>query len=314
MALYALSVYLVSAEAADGQAEHCCGSAASCIIVAGCGCVGGVCWRLLSTAAPFSVDGDREVRRVAGSLEGRVAVVTGGGGGLAEGICARLTASGAAVAAVDQSREKAERVAQLASSDGGRCIALGADVSDRASVEAMAARVVSELGGIDILVNNAAIYPLRPWTEIEVEEWDRVMAVNLKGYFLCARAAYPHMRERGNGRIINVASITFFIGWSGFLDYVSSKGAVIGFTRTLAREVGPDGITVNAISPGAFPTDAERVHPDQEALNRRIIEQQSLKRRGAPEDVGNLAAFLASDEASFITGQTIMIDGGWAMH
>jgi 3-oxoacyl-[acyl-carrier protein] reductase len=258
------------------------------------------------------VSGNREVRRVAGSLEGRVAIVTGGGGGLAEGICATLAASGAAVAAVDRSLEKAERVAQVASS--GRCIALEADVSDKASVDAMAQRVISELGGIDILVNNAAIYPLRPWTEIEEEEWDRVMAVNLKGYFLCARAAYPSMRERGKGRIINVASITFFIGWSGFLDYVSSKGAIIGFTRTLAREVGPDGITVNAISPGAFPTDAERVHPDQEALNRRILEQQSLKRRGTPEDVGNLAAFLASDAASFITGQTIMIDGGWAMH
>ena len=249
---------------------------------------------------------------MAGSLEGRVAIVTGGGGGLAEGICATLAASGAAVAAVDRSLEKAERVAQLASS--GRCIALEADVSDKASVDAMAQKVISELGGIDIVVNNAAIYPLRPWTEIEEEEWDRVMAVNLKGYFLCARAAYPSMRERGKGRIINVASITFFIGWSGFLDYVSSKGAIIGFTRTLAREVGPDGITVNAISPGAFPTDAERVHPDQEALNRRILEQQSLKRRGTPEDVGNLAAFLASDAASFITGQTIMIDGGWAMH
>ena len=258
------------------------------------------------------VGGNREVRRVAGSLEGRVAIVTGGGGGLAEGICATLAASGAAVAAVDRSLEKAERVVQLASS--GRCIALEADVSDKASVDAMAQKVISELGGIDIVVNNAAIYPLRPWTEIEEEEWDRVMAVNLKGYFLCARAAYPSMRERGKGRIINVASITFFIGWSGFLDYVSSKGAIIGFTRTLAREVGPDGITVNAISPGAFPTDAERVHPDQEALNRRILEQQSLKRRGTPEDVGNLAAFLASDAASFITGQTIMIDGGWAMH
>jgi 3-oxoacyl-[acyl-carrier protein] reductase len=263
---------------------------------------------------PFSVEDPAGGLRVAGSLEGRVAVVTGGGGGLAEGICATLAASGAAVAAVDQTLEKAERVAELASSDGARCIALEADVSDKTSVEAMAEKVSADLGGIDILVNNAAIYPLRPWTEIEEDEWDRVMAVNLKGYFLCARAAFPLMKERGHGRIINVASITFFIGWSGFLDYVSSKGAIIGFTRTLAREVGPEGITVNAISPGAFPTDAERIHPDQEALNRRILEQQSLKRRGTPEDVGNLATFLASDAASFITGQTIMIDGGWAMH
>ena len=247
-------------------------------------------------------------------LEGRVAIVTGGGGGLGVGICGALAAAGAAVAAVDVAREDAARVAEQVSSDGARCIALEADVSDRRSTATMVESVVGEFGGVDILVNNAALYPLRPWMEIEEEEWDRVMAVNLKGYFLCARAAFPHMSDRGRGRIINVASITFFIGWSGFLDYVSSKGAVIGFTRTLAREVGSDGVTVNAISPGAFPTAAERVHPDQEALNRRILEQQCLKRRGTPEDVGNLATFLASDAASFITGQTIMIDGGWAMH
>ncbi len=251
---------------------------------------------------------------MAGSLEGRVAIVTGGGGGLGEGICGALAAADAAVAAVDVAGEDAERVAERISSNGARCVALEADVSDRRSTEAMVENVMGEFGGVDILVNNAAIYPLRPWTEIEEEEWDRVMAVNLKGYFLCARTAFPHMRDRGHGRIINVASITFFIGWAGFLDYVSSKGAVIGFTRTLAREVGADGVTVNAVSPGAFPTAAERVHPDQEALNRRILEQQCLKRRGTPEDVGNLVTFLASDAASFITGQTIMIDGGWAMH
>ena len=251
---------------------------------------------------------------MAGSLEGRVAIVTGGGGGLGEGICGALAAAGARVAAVDVAREEAERVAERVSSNGARCVALEADVSDRRSTEAMVENVVGELGGVDILVNNAAIYPLRPWTEIEEEEWDRVLAVNLKGYFLCARAVFPHMRDRGHGRIINVASITFFIGWAGFLDYVSSKGAGVGFTRTLAREVGPEGVTVNAISPGAFPTAAERVHPDQEALNRRILEAQCLKRRGTPEDVGNLVTFLASDAASFITGQTIMIDGGWAMH
>jgi 3-oxoacyl-[acyl-carrier protein] reductase len=247
-------------------------------------------------------------------LEGRVAIVTGAGGGLGGGICSALTLAGAAVAAVDVDREKAERVAESFSSDGARCVAVEADVSHRSSVETMTERVAGELGGVDVLVNNAAIYPSRAWTEIEEGEWDDVLAVNLKGCFLCARATFPRMRERGWGRVINVASITFFIGFANLLDYVSSKGGVVGFTRALAREVGPDGVTVNAVSPGAFPTDAEKIHPDPEGYNRWVLEQQSVKRRGAPEDVGNLVAFLASDRASFITGQTVEIDGGWAMH
>lgn len=250
----------------------------------------------------------------ASSLEGRVAIVTGAGGGLGGGICSALASAGAAVAAVDVKRDKAEQVAESVSLNDARCVALEVDVSDRSSVEGMAERVAGELGGVDILVNNAAIYPSRPWTEIREEEWDEVLAVNLKGYFLCARAAFPHMKARGHGRIINVASITFFTGFANLLDYVSSKGGVVGFTRTLAREVGPEGITVNAISPGAFPTDAEKIHPDPEGYNRWVLDQQSIKRRGTPEDIGKLVSFLASDAASFITGQTVGIDGGWAMH
>lgn len=251
---------------------------------------------------------------MAAPLDGKVAVVTGGGGGLGESICQKLAGRGAAVAVVEQELKKAQRVAGQLSTNGARCLAVEADVSNKGSVEAMARRVGDELGGADILVNNAAIYPRRAWTEIEEEEWDQVMAVNLKGYFLCARAAFSYMRQKGWGRIVNVSSITFFIGWDLLLDYVSSKGGIIGFTRTLAREVGPEGVTVNAIAPGAFPTDAEKIHPNPEEYNRWVLEQQSIKRRGTPEDIGNLVAFLASDEASFITGQTIGIDGGWMMH
>ena len=197
---------------------------------------------------------------------------------------------------------------------GGTAIAVVADVSDSASVAAMVEQTVGELGRLDVLVNNAAIYPRRPWTEITEEEWDRVLAVNLKGYFLCARAAFDHLAAGGHGRIVNVASITAFIGMTHLLDYVSSKGAVISFTRALAREIGPEGVTVNAISPGAFPTDAEKIHPNPAEYDQWILDQQSVKRRGTPDDIGNLVVFLASDAASFLTGQVIELDGGWFMH
>ena len=247
-------------------------------------------------------------------LDGRVALVTGAGGGLGEGICASLAAAGAAVVCADLNADAAEARAASVRSAGGTALAVELDVTDRVAVGAMADTVVTELGSLDILINNAAIYPRRAWTEISEEEWDSVLAVNLKGYFLCARAAFPHLQASGHGRIVNVASITAFIGLSHLLDYVSSKGAVIAFTRALAREIGVEGVTVNAISPGAFPTDAEKIHPDPEEYTRWILEQQSLKRRGTPDDIGNLAVFLAGDASSFITGQVIEIDGGWFMH
>ena len=239
-----------------------------------------------------------------GPLEGRVAVVTGGGGGLAEGICARLTQAGAAVASVDVTREKAQRVAGPLASVGARTLAVGADISDRGSVEAMAEEVVEELGRVDILVNNAAIYPRRAWTEIEEEEWDRVMSVNLKGYFLCARAVYPYMKERGGGSIVNVASITFFIGWTLLLDYVASKGGIVGFTRTLAREVGPDGINVNAISPGEI--DTAILSPGTE----KIVEQVPMRRLGTPDEVAKAIYFLCTDASSYVNGAELHINGG----
>ncbi|HEY2655651.1 MAG TPA: 3-oxoacyl-ACP reductase family protein [Solirubrobacteraceae bacterium] len=243
-------------------------------------------------------------------LGGRVAVVTGGGGWLGADICRSLAGAGASVAVVGRTHDTAKTLSDSVCASGGSAIALACDIADTGSVEEMVQAVVNEFGGIDILVNNAAIYPSRPWTQITDDEWDAVLATNLKGYFLCAKAAFPSMSERGLGRVINMTSTTVFYGFPNatVLAYVSSKGGIIAFTRALAREVGPTGVTVNAIAPGAF----EKFEADAD-YEQWVLDHQCLKRRGVGEDVGNVAVFLASDAASFITGQTIVVDGGMAM-
>ena len=238
-------------------------------------------------------------------LDGRVAIVTGGGGGLGAGICRALAAAGAAVRpwpAANQSRATSSRPMSAARR---QAIAVEADIADRGSVEAMAERVVRELGGVDVLVNNAAIYPRRAWTEITEAEWDEVLATNLKGYFLCARAGYPSMKARGHGRIINV-SLDHLLRRPARCCSItsSSKGGIVGFTRALAREVGPEGITVNTISPGAFPTDAEKIHPDPEELQQldpRPAEHQAPRHAGGHRQPRRLPR--ERRVASFITGQ-----------
>ena len=177
-------------------------------------------------------------------------------------------------------------------------------------IDALAA-VAEREGGADILVNNAAIYPLGPWYEADAAQWDAVYATNVRGYFLLAKAVRPQMLARGGGAIVNVASVTFYWGEPLLVSYVASKGAVIGFTRALAREAGPENIRVNAVAPGAFPTAATAIHADQEKLWEGVLEAQSLKRRGEVSDVARAIAFFAGDDSGFVTGQTLLVDGGW---
>lgn len=246
-------------------------------------------------------------------LTDKVAIVTGAGGALGAGIARGLADEGAAVILADVKVDATEAVAAQIREEGGRALAIACDVSQSSAVTEMVEQTTQAFGGVDILVNNAAIYPYRAWTEIVEEEWDRVFAVNIKGYYLCARAVYPSMKERGGGKIVNISSITFFLGqWGMLLDYVSSKGAIVGFTRGLAREVGADNIHVNCIAPGAFPTDAEKIHPNPEEYTASVLKNQAIQRRGRPEDIANAVLFFCSPMSDFVTGQSLLVDGGWA--
>jgi 3-oxoacyl-[acyl-carrier protein] reductase len=251
------------------------------------------------------------------TLEGRVALVTGAARGIGRAIAVGLAAAGARVAVDYATRadEAAEVVAAITSA-GGQAFALQGDVSVAADAERLVATTVERFGGLDILVNNAALTEVhKPWFEISEADWDRMQEVNLKGCFLMFRAAYPHLRDSGHGRVINISSVTFWVGHTRLAHYVASKGGVIGFTRALAREVGREAITVNAVTPGAIHTEAElAIGIDPEEMRRQMATLQSIPRRGLPEDIAGGVVFLASDAASFITGQTLNIDGGWALH
>ncbi|MBI4454348.1 MAG: glucose 1-dehydrogenase [Acidobacteria bacterium] len=242
----------------------------------------------------------------------RIVIVTGGGTGIGEAYCRGFAKEGARVVVADIAAEAAGRVAK--DIDG---MAIRVDVSDEVSTEAMAKTAHQRYGRIDILVNNAALWtailPMKPWTDIPVEEWDRVMAVNVRGVFLASRAVFPYMKERSWGRIINISSTTALSGVPGFLHYVASKAAILGLTRSLAREIGDIGITVNAVTPGLVSTEGVKSHYSNEALQGRVA-ARSIKRQQMPEDLVGAVMFFASDRAAFITGQALNVDGGHVMH
>jgi len=248
-------------------------------------------------------------------LDGRVALVTGAGKGLGKAFCLRLAEEGADIVAVTRAdTEGLEKTAKEVRSLGREVLAAKVDVSREEDTLSMAAQALERFGRIDVLVNNAAYYygvARKAFTEISLEEWDRMMAVNVKGPWLCTRAVFPNMKERGKGKIINLASEVFFTGSQGFVHYVSSKGGVIGLTRALAIELGPYGICVNAVAPGYTDTEASRTIAD---VSKYDISRTPLKKLERPEDVVGIVAFLASDESDFITGQTVLVDGGRAMH
>ncbi len=248
-------------------------------------------------------------------LKDKVVIVTGGGHGIGKAYCLAFGQARAAVVPADIDGRAAEKVAaQVTQETGAEAIGIRVDVADEESTKRMGAVVQEKFGRIDALVNNAAIFATIPMNRggietIDPEEWDRLMAVNLKGLFFCTRAVLPAMRSQKSGKIINIASGTVLSGSAGRIHYVTSKAGVIGFTRTLAREVGDDNIQVNCIAPGSTlseenPTEAV-IHMRQAAVQGR-----ALKRLQKPEDLVGTMLFLASPLSDFMTGQTVSVDGG----
>jgi len=248
-------------------------------------------------------------------LEGRVAIVTGGARGLGKAFCLAMAEQGAKMVIADILDKEAQQTAEEIQAKSGSAIALKVDVTSEEDTLGMVGKIVKQFSRIDILVNNAAmVYGItrKPFTEIPVTEWDKLMAVNLKGVFLCCRAVFPQMKKQGKGKIINLTSETAFTGSRHLIHYVTSKGGIISFTRALAAEVGQYGICVNAIGPGFTDTESSRTVIDD--ITKYDVSLTPLRRLEQPEDLVGAVIFLASDESDFITGQTLVVDGGRYMH
>ena len=245
-------------------------------------------------------------------LEGKVVIVTGAARNIGKVYALGLAREGARVVAADV-LECSDTVAEI-EAGGAEALAVRADVSDETATHRLAEAAYERFGRIDGLVNNAAIFHdivLKPFYEITGEEWDRLMAVNLKGLFHCSKAVFPYMKDRGYGRIVNIASNTIYKGTEGFLHYVTSKAGVLGFTRALARECGRHGVNVNAVAPDYIPHERDdHERPDHDLM---IQNQRVLQRREVPEDILGTLVFLLSADADFITGQTILVNGGIVM-
>lgn len=240
----------------------------------------------------------------------QVVIVTGGGSGIGRAYCERLVLEGAKVVVVDRDGPAVDEFAGVvnASTEDERALAVTADVTDESEVREVVACALDRFGHVDGLVNNVGLYPHQSFEDVSVDDWDRIMRVNVRSTFLCSQATLPTMRERGRGKIVNIATNLIWIGLPGMVPYVTAKAAILGFTRSLAKEVGPHGITANAIAPGFVAT--ELIGQFSEDMRDRLRRQNPVGRMCLPEEVAALVTYLCSTQAAFINGECICIDGG----
>jgi NAD(P)-dependent dehydrogenase (short-subunit alcohol dehydrogenase family) len=244
------------------------------------------------------------------SLKGKVAIVTGSRRGIGYGIALAMSKEGCNVVVSDIDQKDCEKVVKEVEKTGVNGLAVKCDVSKKSEVDALIAKTMKKFGRLDILVNNAGIFPSVPFLDMTEENWDKVLNVNLKGVFLCSQAAAKVM-EPGS-KIVSIASIAAFVGFQGLTHYCASKGGINGMTRALALELAPKKINVNAVAPGAIDTPGASVASNEE-VRKQTIAAIPWARMGVPEDIANAVVFLASDKSDYITGQTVIVDGGWTI-
>jgi len=246
-------------------------------------------------------------------LNDKVALITGSATGIGNEVARLFAQHGAAVVLIDRNREPNEATAAALENDGVKVRAFTLDVRDRGAIDAAVGETLRAFGAIDIVINNAGIYPRQPFLKITEEQWDEMQAVNLKSMFHVTQAVMPNMIQRRSGKVVNISSITFHLGPPNMVHYVASKGGVIGFTRSLAHEVGEHNIHVNCITPGAVLVEAEKTVVTDDQI-KEWVGLQCLKRRIVPIDIARTCLFLSSELSDGLTGQTLNVDGGWIMH
>jgi 3-oxoacyl-[acyl-carrier protein] reductase len=246
-------------------------------------------------------------------MKDKVAIVTGAAAGIGAGAAKLFAENGAHVFLGDLDGARVKKVAADLRAKGGSAFGFEANAGRRDAMATVVEDAISRFGRIDILINNAGIYPRQPFLEMTEEQWDTMQDINLKSVFHCTKLVLPHMVRQRAGAIVNISSVTFFTGLQNLTHYIASKGAIIGFTRALAREVGVHNVRVNCITPGAIETEGERKLMSKQEADK-VIELQSLKRRISPLDLARVCLFLSTELSDAMTGQILNVDGGWIMY